>query len=626
MKTIALMVVSILASVVSAAEGGTIQGTVRDQSTLLPLAGFDVDILDDRLRPVGTSNDITAIDGTYSIAGLNDGLYFVRIDATPAQGYVDEYYPGTPFPSSAVTISVGSASVVTGIDFDLSLGTTISGTVVDPVSGAPLAGYDMDLVATDGTLLASIDATTAADGTYSLGAVGAGSYFVRFDADPLLAQFYVDQYWASVPDLASATPIVVGATPVVDVNLAPPRGGTISGIVRDATSGLPVEDIDIDIFDLTFQEVLYVDAATEANGTYTLGSLPPGSYYVLADPDIDQPYFNTFFPAAVVIEGATLVTVAESTNTVGIDVDLSPFSFISGQITQAGVGTPLPSIDLDLLDTNLVSIPGLDDHTAPDGTYIIGPVPNGTYYLRADATQAQGWVDRYHPGAFLPSSAGAIVVAGASIPGIDFQLSAGVNIVGTVRAANNAMPLSGVDLDVFSLTGEAILSVDGDSDLSGAYAIGALPPGSYLIRAEPLPASGYGLRYYDNAPDLAQATTVVVTGTGDTANIDFSLPLLGATATEPIAPLFLLEAPYPNPFSARVAIGLRATATGPVAVSIFDLRGRRVRTLTKSGFAPATQIIWDGTDEHRQPLSSGTYFVQARTRLGTDTRKLVLTR
>ena len=86
-------------------------------------------------------------------------------------------------------------------------------------------------------------------------------------------------------------------------------------------------------------------------------------------------------------------------------------------------------------------------------------------------------------------------------------------------------------------------------------------------------------------------------------------------------------AAFPNPFNPRVTIEYYVTVTGPVDVSVFDVRGRRVRTLVDQSVAlGAHTVSWDGFDEFRRPVASGVYFLKATTAKGTTTQRVVLVR
>ncbi len=68
---------------------------------------------------------------------------------------------------------------------------------------------------------------------------------------------------------------------------------------------------------------------------------------------------------------------------------------------------------------------------------------------------------------------------------------------------------------------------------------------------------------------------------------------------------------FPNPANPAVEIRFRSAAPGDVAIDVFDVRGRRVRTL--HALAPSTgegQVRWDGTDDSGRSLASGTYLLR----------------
>ncbi|MCA9759496.1 MAG: hypothetical protein KDA27_27120, partial [Candidatus Eisenbacteria bacterium] len=51
--------------------------------------------------------------------------------------------------------------------------------------------------------------------------------------------------------------------------------------------------------------------------------------------------------------------------------------------------------------------------------------------------------------------------------------------------------------------------------------------------------------------------------------------------------------------------------SGPVELTVFDVAGRRVRSLVQGELeAGSHEVIWDGLDEAGHPLSSGIYWTQ----------------
>ena len=67
----------------------------------------------------------------------------------------------------------------------------------------------------------------------------------------------------------------------------------------------------------------------------------------------------------------------------------------------------------------------------------------------------------------------------------------------------------------------------------------------------------------------------------------------------------------PNPFNPRTAIRFALATTGPAEVSVFDVTGRKVRTLVKGELeAGSHEVVWDGSDDAGRPLTSGVYWTQ----------------
>ncbi|MCB0312252.1 MAG: T9SS type A sorting domain-containing protein, partial [Calditrichaeota bacterium] len=66
---------------------------------------------------------------------------------------------------------------------------------------------------------------------------------------------------------------------------------------------------------------------------------------------------------------------------------------------------------------------------------------------------------------------------------------------------------------------------------------------------------------------------------------------------------------YPNPFNPSTVIGYRLSVASRVELSIFDLLGKKVRTLVDER-QPAGQyeVRWNGEDADGNALSAGIYF------------------
>ncbi len=69
----------------------------------------------------------------------------------------------------------------------------------------------------------------------------------------------------------------------------------------------------------------------------------------------------------------------------------------------------------------------------------------------------------------------------------------------------------------------------------------------------------------------------------------------------------------PNPFNPRTVIALDLPRAGEVSLSVYDIRGRLVRTLHEGGLAEGRhELIWNGDDDAGRALASGVYFYEVK--------------
>lgn len=594
------------------ASAGSISGIVLDAGTLAPLPGMDIDVFDSQFQLDVEFVVTTGADGRYTISGIEGDVY-LRVDATPASGLADQFWPNAFLGSQAQLISVGSNQDLTGIDFGLVDGVSLRGAVLASDTGLPAAGIDLDLIGSDGFFLSGVDAVTALDGTYELGVVPPGSYYVK--VDPELFQGYVPLYHPASPTLAAATPVIVsGVGDVSGIDFVVEPGGTILGHVSDALALAGVPNLDLDIFDLGGTELTDFDARTDEVGDYRFGIVPVGTYVVRVDPMPDQPYADLYYSQSATLAGATPITVTKGSLIGAIDFVLTPQGFVTGTVTDAVTGLPLSGIDIDILTPSGVNQPQYDAATSADGSYQIGPMPPGSYLVRADAGAGDPWVDQYHPGVFRQSLAQPVVAGDGIVGGIDFDLPRGGWIRGTVTRASDGGPLAAIDLDMYFADGEAIPSVDADTDALGFYRIGPVPAGPYVLRADPDPASRLRVEYWQDATNLGVATSIQVLTGLDAPGIDFALESAPVTAA-PVGfsgRVDVLAPPHPNPFHSQTVLRLRSGLELLESVQVFDVRGRQVRRIAVGAVEPGTELnlSWDGRDSSGQLVSSGIYFMR----------------
>jgi hypothetical protein len=88
---------------------------------------------------------------------------------------------------------------------------------------------------------------------------------------------------------------------------------------------------------------------------------------------------------------------------------------------------------------------------------------------------------------------------------------------------------------------------------------------------------------------------------------------------------FALHQNYPNPFNPAASIRFDLPANAFVALKIYDISGREVRTLmSENKPAGSHQVIWDGTDNAGRRVGSGIYFYKIAAGEYIKTMKMVL--
>jgi len=97
----------------------------------------------------------------------------------------------------------------------------------------------------------------------------------------------------------------------------------------------------------------------------------------------------------------------------------------------------------------------------------------------------------------------------------------------------------------------------------------------------------------------------------------------GTGAPPAARPLSLSAAP--NPFNPAVTLSFELPEAGPVELAIFDVRGRRVKTLLRERMeAGSWSCRWEGRDEKGHACASGVYLARVSGAAGARSRKLVL--
>jgi len=285
--TVTVIANSMLAAATPAT--GLIAGSVDDITSSAPVGGVCVyayAVSGQRGSLAETGGPYQAVtegDGSYEVT-VPVGNYAVEFDPSCSGAvlspYALQYYVGQVDLADANPVFASAISPASGIDAHLVAGYTISGTVTE--AGGTGGGAKVCASADDSAGHPVSSAKTAANGTYAIGNLPAGTYTVYFDptCGGTQASTYAQQYYQAAPDVTTATGVAVTANATgIDADLV--AGGTISGTVTAAGA---LDEAGICVYAIGADGSVAGRAFTRANGTYRVANLAAQTYNVTFDP------------------------------------------------------------------------------------------------------------------------------------------------------------------------------------------------------------------------------------------------------------------------------------------------------------------------------------------------------
>lgn len=499
--------------------GGTVSGRVTDAGTGLPIV--DLELVADRDSGGFRSYARTNSDGGYILMGMAPGAY--RIEARGNEkGYIEEMYDDRLRRDDADLVVVGERQSVAGIDFSLSRGTTISGTVTDADTGRPLSKVSIEAYnVRDGG--SGSYSETDADGRYVLQGLAPGRY--RIEAETRNQQGYVRENYDDQLSWTDANIVtVVGSEAIEGIDFGLKKGGTITGRVTDAATGLPIAGMKIAAAGVSSDH--YSSTRTNGDGKYVLMGIPPGAYRIQTRTIGDeQDYIQETYDNRLSWDDGDLVTVEGKQSVAGIDFSLSRGTTISGRVVDADTGLPVAKIEVRVRNIE-DGYPEPRARTGPDGRYEITGIAPGIYrvhisrysrdYVREFYNDKRGWDD-----ANLVS-----VVGTRPVQGIDFALELGGTISGRLTDADTGLPIIDIHVEA-QPDGWDGTEAYGRTDADGTYTLRGLATGAYRILAR-AQEKGYVEVYYDHKLRGDDPDLIIVNGRESIEGADFDLKL-GAT-------------------------------------------------------------------------------------------------
>jgi len=399
----------------------------------------------------------------------------------------------------------------------------ISGTVTG--EGVPLEGVWVDVWDTVNFYVSSGCTDTLGD--YLISDLPAGSYKLT----TYNYHGYVDEWYNDKPDFWSADPVSVvppDTTEDIDFDLA--LGGKISGTVTSAKG--PLAYVMVDAYDAsTFRWA--GGAVTDTVGHYEITGLPTGDYKINATNTYG--YVNEWYSDKPDFWSADPVSVTQPYTTEDINFILEFGSCISGMITN-DTGGPLGGINVFAYDvTRPINPIGFVGVSTSDwsGYYIIQGLPSGSYKVRAWDIWGGGYVSEYWDDKTGWYTADIINVSKAdTVENIDFSLSLGGKIKGTVYDANQMMPLPGELVIALNATTGEIVNIAQSSWEDGSYSLTGLPTDRFKVAVYPWLTMVHAFEFYDNKDGWATADIISVYAPDSVMGVDFYLEQGGCISGE----------------------------------------------------------------------------------------------
>jgi len=497
---------------------------------------------------------------------------------------------GTPDWGEATLVDVFVNDAV-GVDLIMKAGVTITGTVRDDTG----AGIGMVWVsAWSDSAGAWGGQETDKDGNYTIkGVAEAADYRVEIHDERFAHQFYrYDGYMPGDPapadnDYSAFTPVgtniweeatLVATSEVAaqGVDFFVAEGKKISGIVL--AGGLPVKDIWVNAWSPSQQAGL--GAPTDNNGEYEILGLMPADDYIV-DIGWSDTYTYQVYDGQSHMHDADGNLLAAPVNVLtdnaeGVNFYLDSGRSISGRVTDEN-GDGISGIWVNAHSESTFS--GRGESTDADGSYAItGLSPAGDYKVDI---WAEGYISQFYNNKRRWENADKVNLTEMDATGIDFVLSAGVFIEGTITLPQGATEedFGQIWINAHSDStgmgrGEHIRQ-ENVSDNTATYKI----PG--LARADDfrieISSGEYGWFLYkedggNNTTTMWDQATPVSTLDGSVSNIDMTLSA-GYTISGTVANLADGEFAWVNAWSDSTGFGNGTEVKGTGAGVDYTIKG-----------------------------------------------------
>lgn len=150
------------------------------------------------------------------------------------------------------------------------------------------------------------------------------------------------------------------------------------------------------------------------------------------------------------------------------------------------------------------------------------------------------------------------------------------------------------------------------------------PARDYVLLNESVPVSGDGPFRFLDGTAIPGTVYAYLLRARDPGGLVHTYGPVSATA---LAPRFGLLPPAPNPASGPTALRFALPGTGVASIDIYDIGGRRVRSLLSEMRRAGRHVVrWDGRDDRGHEVTSGLYLVRLSWSGKAESRRIVYIR
>ncbi len=292
--------------------GGAVRGHVTYHG--VPLANLQIQAYTGPCSGyISYGKTYTDANGFYELEHLPAGNIFMKACPSCTVGFEQTNQWWTDQPQNtedchqATAIIVSEGSERNSIDFALTAGAVISGTLLDeddfPITDPVVVHAYKDDPCSGTYVGAAVTGYSGPTGTYTIDQLPAGTIYVRTDCNNRPAENYVEVYYdgdtgSILCQEALAIELASGAS-VSGVDMTVPEGGTIQG--RVLSDGEPVGRTLVKPYFNSGDHWLDLDVYTEEDGTFTIKHIPEGdvTLFALTPVGFEDVWWSYYSPAGV---------------------------------------------------------------------------------------------------------------------------------------------------------------------------------------------------------------------------------------------------------------------------------------------------------------------------------------